>query len=144
MIWLKCVIERLLPDAMPPPDTVPILYLPDISRQELRAAGDCPRDLLPLIELQYRGVVWHQRNGRDWTIDAFVTSEQGIGLDIAGDAKTREAMYRSLPVLILELLTHLRGRRLHADDFDRLSVEDPVRDALTWMNGPDRIPEGCG
>jgi hypothetical protein len=143
VIWLKCVIERVLPDAMPPADAVPILYLPNVSRQELRAAGDCPRDLLPLVELQYRGVVWHQRNGRDWTIDAFVTSEQGIGLDIASDAKTREAMYRSLPVLIVEPLTHLRGRRFHADDFDRLSVEDPVRDVLTWMNGPEQFQKAA-
>lgn len=137
VIWLKCVIERALPDVSPSPDVVPILYLGNVSRQELRAAGDCPRELLPLIELQYRGAVWHQRNGRDWTIDAFVTSEAGIGLDVAADPRTKEAMHRSLPVLIAEPLVHLRPRRLHADDFDRLSVEDPVRDILTWMNGPE-------
>jgi hypothetical protein len=136
VIWLKCVIERVLPEISPPADSVPILYLPNVSRQELRAAGDCPRELLPLIELQYRGAVWHQRNGRDWTIDAFVTSEQGIGLDVAADPRTREAMYRSLPVLIAEPLVHLRPQRLHADNFDRLSVEDPIRDVLTWMNDP--------
>ncbi len=143
VIWLKCVIERVLPDCMPSADSVPILYLPKVSRQELRAGGDCPRDLMPLIELQYRGVAWHQRNGRDWTIDTFVVSEQGIGLDIAGDVRTREAMYRSLPVLVVEPLTHLRGRRLHADDFDRLSVEDPVRDVLTWMNGPEQFQKAA-
>ena len=62
---------------------VPILYLPGVSRQDLRAGGDCPLDLQPLIELQYRGAVWHQRNGRDWTVEAFLTSEDGLGLDIA-------------------------------------------------------------
>jgi PglZ domain len=137
VIWLKCVIERALPEVKLPAEVVPVLYLPGVSRQELRAAGDCPRELLPLIELQYRGAVWHQRNGRDWTIDAFVTSEQGIGLDVGGDPRTREAMHRSLPVLIIEPLPHLRRRRLHADDFDRLSVEDPIRDVLSWMNSPD-------
>lgn len=137
VIWLKCVIERVLADVSLPADVVPILYLGGVSRQELRAAGDCPRELLPLIELQYRGAVWHQRNGRDWTIDAFVTSEHGIGLDVAADPRTKEAMHRSLPVLIAEPLVHLRPRRLDADDFDRLSVEDPVRDVLTWMNGPE-------
>lgn len=137
VIWLKCVIERVLPDA-PPTDVVPILYLGNVSRQQLRAAGDCPRELLPLIELQYRGAVWHQRNGRDWTIDAFVTSESaGMGLDVAADPRTKEAMHRSLPVLIAEPLVQLRARRLDADDFDRLSIEDPVRDILTWMNGPE-------
>ena len=75
VIWLKCIIERTLPDRSPPPGVVPILYLPNVSRQDLRAGGDCPAHLQPLIELQYRGAVWHQRNGRDWTVDAFLTSE---------------------------------------------------------------------
>ena len=70
-IWLKCVVDRTLPDLAPPPGTVPILYLPGVSRQELRAGGDCPDLLHPLIELQYRGAVWHQKNGRDWTVEAF-------------------------------------------------------------------------
>ena len=56
-IWLKCVVERTLPDVAPPFGTVPILYLPGISRQDLRAGGDCPVNLQPLIELQYRGAV---------------------------------------------------------------------------------------
>ena len=42
VIWLKCIIERSLPDVSPPPGVVPILYLPNVSRQDLRAGGDCP------------------------------------------------------------------------------------------------------
>lgn len=84
VIWLKCFVERTLPDVSPPAGVVPILYLPNVSRQDLRAGGDCPPDLQLLIELQYRGAVWHQRNGPDWTVDAFLTSEDGVGLDIAG------------------------------------------------------------
>ena len=44
------------------------------------------------IELRYRGAVWHQRNGRDWTVEAFLTSGDGVGLDVAGDNRTRDAM----------------------------------------------------
>ena len=134
VIWLKCIIERSLPDALPPPGVVPILYLPNVSRQDLRAGGDCPADLQPLIELQYRGAVWHQRNGRDWTVDAFLTSEDGVGLDIAKDNRTRDAMLRALALLAPEPLVGLRGRRLEADDFDRLAIGDPVRDLLGWMS----------
>jgi hypothetical protein len=67
-------VDRALPDANPPEGVVPIFYLPGVSRQDLRAGEDCPRHLQPLVELQYRGRVWHQRNGRDWTIDAFLVS----------------------------------------------------------------------
>ena len=84
---------------------MPILYLPNVSRQDLRAGGDCPLILQPLIELQYRGAVWHQRNGRDWTVDAFLTSEDGVGLDIAKDNRTRDAMLRALALLAPEPLS---------------------------------------
>src|SRR5258707_10925542 len=40
-IWLKCVVERALPDVAPP-DKTPILFLPAVSRQELRAGAECP------------------------------------------------------------------------------------------------------
>jgi hypothetical protein len=135
VIWLRCVVERALPDSLPA-ELIPVFYLPRVSRQELRAGGDCPRDLQPLIELQYRGAVWHQRNGRDWTVEAFLTSESGCGLDIALDTRTLGAMLRALPLLATEPLAALRGRRLEADDFDRLSVGDPVRDLLSWMSDP--------
>ena len=39
-IWLRCVIARKLPEPKIPDDAVPILYLPGISRQELRAVED--------------------------------------------------------------------------------------------------------
>src|SRR5262249_10968306 len=52
-IWLKCIVDRTIPEA-PPAGVVPILYLPHVSRQVLRAAADCPAHLTSLIELQYR------------------------------------------------------------------------------------------
>lgn len=134
VIWLKCVIEGALPEISPADGVVPILYLPQVSRQELRAGGDCPSHLQPLIELQYRGAVWHQRNGHDWTVDAFLMSEDGIGLDTAKDSRTHNAMLRALPLLATEPLAGLRGRRLEADDFDHLAIGDPVRDVLSWMS----------
>ena len=143
VIWLKCIIERTLPDVSPPLGVVPILYLHNVSRQDLRAGGDCPAHLQPLIELQYRGAVWHQRNGRDWTVDAFLTSEDGVGLDIARDNRTRDSMLRALALLAPEPLVGFRGRRLEADDFDRLAIGDPVRDLLSWMSDSDGFEGRC-
>jgi hypothetical protein len=143
VVWLKCIIERSLPDGSPPPDVVPIIYLPNVGRQDLRAGSDCSPHLQPLIELQYRGAVWHQRNGRDWTVDAFLTSEDGVGLDVARDNRTRDAMLRALALLAPEPLAGLRGRRLEADDFDRLAIGDPVRDLLSWMSDKDGFEGRC-
>ncbi len=142
VIWLRCVVDGALGGVVPP-GGVPVLYLPKVSRQDLRAGGDCPTDLQPLIELQYRGGVWHQRNGRDWTVDAFLTAENGCGLDVAQDIRTQDAMRRALPLLATEPLAALRGHRLEADDFDRLSIGDPIRDLLAWMSDPQGFESRC-
>ncbi len=91
-IWLKCMIARKLPEADWPLESIPFVYLPGFGRVDLRAIETCPRKLQPLAELQYRGVFWSQRNGKDWTLFAFLkTKDGGVGLDIAQDDKTIEA-----------------------------------------------------
>ncbi len=136
-IWLRCVVDRAIPEVAPPPGVTPVLYLNGVSRQVLRATADCPAKFLPLVELQYRGRVWHQPNGRDWSVEAFLTSDRGLGLNIAQDALTRQALLRALPLLAEMPLDGFRGKRLDAEDFDRLAVPDSIRDLLRWMSGPD-------
>lgn len=143
VIWLKCIVDRTLPEVSPPEGTVPILYLPGVDRQQLRAASDCPEPWQPLVELQYRGTVWTQRGGRDWSVEAFLTSEYALGLDVSLDTATRQAIQRALPLIAMEPLTSLRGRRLEAEDFDRLCIGDPVRDLLAWMSDPGSFQARC-
>jgi hypothetical protein len=135
-IWLRCIVDRTLTDVWPRQAGTPVVYLPRVERQQLRAAGDCPPELQPLVELQYRGTVWHQRNGRDWTVEAFLTSADGCGLELAKDQMTKAAMMRVLPRLADLPLDALRGRRLTAADFDQLAVPDHQRDLLLWMHDP--------
>lgn len=138
-IWLKCVVARQLDDIEIPADVVPIIYMPQISRQQLRAGKDCPQDLQPLVELQYRGSVWTQQNGRDWTVEAFLVSDNALGLDVAGDAATRRSIDAALTTLAETAVSQLTGKRLEAEDFDRLMVGDQPRDLLTWMNAPNEV-----
>jgi hypothetical protein len=134
-IWLRCVIERALPEPALPAGAVPLLYLPGVSRQALRAVEECPDALKPLVELQYRGTVWSQKNGKDWTVEAFLVSEDGgLGLDVARDRQTREALAGALSQLVATHLAQLRGRRLEAEDFDKLMLGDPDRQMLLWLN----------
>ena len=136
--WIKCMIARTLPEADWAEDVVPILYLPGVSRFDLRAVESCPKHLQPLAELQYRGVFWTQQNGRDWSVLAFLKGNSGgLGLDVAQDAKTLEAMSRALVQLADTPVASLRGRRLEASDFDHLLTTDPVRDILRWLNDPE-------
>ena len=85
-IWLRMVIADKVDDTKIPAGKTPIIYLPGVRRQDLRAVDECPDSLKPLAELQYRGSIWSQVNNKDWTILAFLSSKQGgIGLDVAQD-----------------------------------------------------------
>ena len=108
--------------------------------QDLGSAGTCPEHLKPLVELQYRGTSWAQKNGKDWTVEAFLASRDGgLGLDVARDTATRQAMIRALTELATAPVQELEGRRLEAQDFDRLFSDDPVRDLLTWMDASEQV-----
>ena len=139
-IWLRSVVDRALPDVKLPEETTPIIYLPDVSRQRLRAVQECPDSLKPLVELQYRGVCWTQRNGKDWTVEAFlVADEGGLGLNVARDAPTRRAMLGALAELATTSVDKLRGKHLKAEDFDKLLSKDLAKDFLLWLSDPERI-----
>jgi len=142
-VWLKCIVGRTI-DLGLDPEVVPILYLPNVSRQTLRAAADCPLLLQPLVELQYRGVVWTQRNGKDWTVEAFLISDDGLGLDVFRDDATRNSLHSSLSMLAETPVAQLEGKRLEAEDFDKLMVGDQPRDLLEWMNDPKGARESWG
>ncbi|MFK5949469.1 MAG: BREX-1 system phosphatase PglZ type B [Methylococcales bacterium] len=136
-IWLKCVIANTLDEIEIPEDLTPIIYLPGISRAELRAIELCPDYIKPLAELQYRGVLWTQHNGKDWTVNAFLTSgSYGLGLDVAKDKSTQEALLRALAEVLSSDVKQLDNKRLEASDFNQLLTCDPIRDLLTWMNSP--------
>lgn len=134
-IWLKCAIARTLGEV--PPAAVPVVYLPGVSRADLRAIESCPRDLQPLAELQYRGVFWSQSNGKDWTMNAFLLSSGGgLGVDVAQDRATQEALLQALEagVLLERDATDLKERQVNAEWLRGLLAPNPTRDLLQWMN----------
>lgn len=136
-IWIRCVIEGVLPEVKLPEEAAPIIYLPRVSRQLLRSPEECPEELQPLVELQYRGSAWTQANGKDWTVEAFLVSENGgLGLDVSRDQKTRRALQGALEPLATTPISLLRGHKLEAEDFDKLMVGDTVRDLLVWIGDP--------
>jgi hypothetical protein len=135
-IWLRCVIANKAPKVEIPSGATPVLYLPGVSRQDLRAVESCPDHLKPIAELQYSGVIWSQVNAKDWTILAFIKSEQGgLGFDVSQDGDSRHAMQLSLYRLLDEDIDHLKGKRLDKDFFNTLLTGgDPVRDLLQWLD----------
>ena len=126
--WLRCIIARTVPHPDLMPEQVPVLYLPEFSRQDIRALEDCPAELKPLAELQYRGVLWNQKNGRDWTISAFLRSgDGGLGIGVGADDETKEALQSAL-------------RRLANEPIESLHQAAPIRASfLYWLVHPDHV-----
>lgn len=130
-IWLRCAIAGTLPE-IELGDGTPVIYLPGVSRVRLRAVEGCPKELQPLVELQYRGVIFGHPNGKDWTPSAFLGK---LGVEVAGDNATRDALSRSLPSLMEQPVPDLESRSpLHAADLDALLVPDPERELLLWLD----------
>lgn len=138
-IWLRCAIAGKVPETKEILDAVPVLYLPGIGRQDLREVENCPEYLKPLVELQYRGSIWSQLNGKDWTILAFLKSEdKGMGLDVSQDSDTKSALQLSLSPLLDKEIEYLQDRHLDKDYFNTLLTGgDPVRELLQWLDQGD-------
>ena len=136
--WLRCQVDGT-PDS-DRPGGVPVVYLPGYGRSLIRAVEDAPPELRPIAELQYRGTIFAQQSGRDWTLAAFLQaspSRGGLGIDVVGDEATKAALLRARDQLADVPVESLRRKApLRADFFDGLLTPDLARDVLRWLNDP--------
>jgi hypothetical protein len=134
-IWLRYIIANTNPDVIIPEEYMPIIYIPGVSRQDLRAVERCSDEVMLLAELQYRGVYWSQANTRDWTLFAFLSSEKGgLGLNVSPDGETKKSIYSSFNKLLQIETESLRGRLLDSEFFDNMLTPDYMRNLLEWIN----------
>lgn len=135
--WLRCIVDCTLPEA-PVDGETPAIYLPGVSRAEIRAVEEAPQTLQPLAELQYRGSIWAHRNGRDWSVASFLSSDDGgLGIEVSGDGETRAAIGRALSRLADEPVPRLRHwAPLRASYFLGLLQPDAARSILRWLSDP--------
>lgn len=132
--WLRMELVR---ERVESPERLPIVYLPGVTRKSLLDAAGLPEELKPIAGIVVRSAVFSQRNGSDWTPAAFLSNElQGLGLFLSNSRETREALNRCLPRLLHSRVRDLSGRTLDSADFDKLLVDDPVRQLLLWLGDP--------
>ncbi|MBK9494689.1 MAG: BREX-1 system phosphatase PglZ type B [Xanthomonadales bacterium] len=136
-LWLRCIEARCVV-GVPSDGTTPILYLPGVSREQLRAAEDCTSELAALVELQYRGAMWLHVNGKEWTPYAYLVSKHGgLNLDVSRDQATLDALAGALPMVLAEPVIHLQGRRLDSEFFNAMVAPDAIGMLLRWLSDPD-------
>ena len=134
--WLRCVIASEI-DLDRAPDGLPIVYLPGVSRDVLRAVESVPSELAPLSALQYRCQWISHPNGRDWSVRGLLSNRRrGLGLSVASDADTASALVASLPALATERWSRLEAKHVDADFLHGLLSPDPVRSVLDWIDDP--------
>lgn len=132
--WLRCAIARTID--LPEVTGTPIVYLPGFGRSDLRAVESCPRSLAPIAELQYRGNWFAHLNGKDWTVRSLLSNaERGLGLDVAEDAATNEALKGALTEMLSVPVKRL-NQRIDAEFLQRLLNPDPDASLLEWLDDP--------
>lgn len=115
-----------------------VIYLPGISRNSVAEASALNDSLAPLAEVAIRSNWWPSAHGQTpWTPHSFLSSKQGAGLDIAGDAATKAALTQVLDKFLFEDIDDLKRMwRLDSSRLHHLVLDDSVRTLLEWMDDP--------
>lgn len=141
--WLRCVVAKtIVPSGLP--DGRLVLYLPGVSREMLRTRAVGNNDLGAVGGLQHRSTWFGHPNGRDWTVRSLLTNtERGLGLDVAGDAATTDALILGLNSLAAKPMAQLERTHIDAAFLNDLFNPDPVRSLLDWLNDPSGFRNAC-
>ncbi|SFW90392.1 BREX-1 system phosphatase PglZ type B [Chitinophaga sancti] len=133
-IWLKCMITQSLPEADWASSETPIIYLPGISKNDLKNIQNAGLDFQPIMEYQYTGTVFTQENGREWTILAFLQNPiSGLGIKVGQDAATKEALKKALPSIFQDRDV-LHGRTIvDAEYLNNQLFPDIIPSILKWI-----------
>ncbi len=131
--WIKCMVARQLPEANWKNSDTPVIYLPAITKNDLRRVSEVGMELQPLVEYQYTGTMFTHVNGREWTVLAFMENAlAGLGLKVAQDTATKEALIQALPYIFEDSTLHYPGV-VNADFLNSVMFPDAVSNVLKWV-----------
>ncbi|WP_040479453.1 BREX-1 system phosphatase PglZ type B [Mariniradius saccharolyticus] len=137
-IWIKCMVARLLPEADWDAESTPIIYLPGVSKADLRKVETAVFDLQPLLEYQYTGNLFLQENGKEWTVTAFVeNSNQGFGIKVQKDTATKVALKKALPTIFNQPDPFQNKTLIDAPFLNTLVFPEINESILQWINQGD-------
>jgi hypothetical protein len=133
-IWLKCMMVKMLPEADWDENVIPIIYLPNVSKSDLRKVENAVFNFQPLLEYQYTGTLFTQENGREWSILAFVENPDiGLGIKVAKDNATRDALKKALPTIFQDGEVLTSKALIDADYLNNQLFRDITPAILKWM-----------
>jgi hypothetical protein len=143
--WIRCVVDGSV-QVEHLDEAAPIVYLPGYGKAQLRAVEEAPAEIQPIAELQYRGAVFSQGNGKDWTLPAFLQASTygALGIEVAADNATRTAIRQARVQLASVRVSRLKAAApLKAAFFNDLLAPDLPRFILEWLDDPVAFKAGC-
>ncbi|HPD66439.1 MAG TPA: BREX-1 system phosphatase PglZ type B [Bacteroidia bacterium] len=142
-IWIKCMVARVLPEANWDEKATPIIYLPGVSKSDLRNVENARLEFQPLLEYQYTGTMFVQENGKEWTILAFMENPvQGLGLKVAKDDSTKNALKKGLPRIFRDAEIFEGKTIIDCDFLNNQLFPDIIHNILKWMCSGDNFLQG--
>jgi Putative DNA-binding domain len=129
--WIRCVVSRALEGVET--EHIPFVYLPGWGIRRLRAVAEYERTDALLAELQFRGSLWLQPDGREWSISAFLQrGDCGLGVAVQKGEGAQAAMREALIDLADQPVSVLRENApLKTIDFRSM------RQGMGPVGGPD-------
>lgn len=133
-IWLKCMIAKTIPEAIWSSETIPVIYLPGISKNELKNVEEVGFQLQSLVEYQYTGTIFTQENGKEWTVLSFIENPiNGLGLKINKDNATKDAIKKALPSIFQNNEVLLGKSIIDADFLNNQLFPEIIPSILKWI-----------
>ena len=135
VIWIKTLVSGALGGGEIPKGSIPVIYLPGLGKHQLKRLGEAELEMQPLLEYYYTGNIWQHRNGKEWTVSAFLqNTEEGMGLNLAQDQATRDAILTCLPLIFEDAQLAFPDQPLNAAYFRSLLFPNLVQAILSWLN----------
>jgi len=133
-IWLKCMIAKMLPEANWDNNETPVIYLPGVSKNDLRNVENAIFNFQPLLEYQYTGSLFLQENGKEWSIMAFMENPvDGLGVKVAKDHATKYALKKTLSQIFQDSEVFYGKTYIDADYLNNQLFPDIIPTILKWM-----------
>lgn len=135
-IWIRSELPSLVDGP------IPVVYLPGIAKEALRDVEHVDGPLQTLVYLQYRGNLFVQPNGKDWTVPAFLQNgAQGLGLKVDTSEATRTALVDAVARVLHRPVAELEARPhgIDAGYVQQLMLPDLPRQILEWISDAERV-----
>lgn len=141
-IWLSSALDNYLNENIVPKGSIPVIYMPGISRSIFRDIANLPKELYSIADLQFRGCYFSQDNGKDVTPLSFLSAKgTGLNMNVKRDNETKDTLLKALPSILRRQQKELEGRPLDQEQLIKILTPDPERMLLSWLSGDNSYKE---